>query len=243
MGRDFGGMRRRRGGQRDGGGRSPRPRRDREGGGGHERVHSEREITFEMHTRLEMFFNSDEQELALEPMNSFKRRVAHTVAKTFGMESESRGEEGDRHVFLRKTAETRIPDERPEAPEEESEAAYEEPDSEVDASPGNEMEAERETPAERPRERGFDRDRGRDRERGGRGERNERGSSRAWDYGTQSFSVNPGTSGARIVLKRDGSVELFREEEKEYVLEERLVTSRQFRVRNGKILQPGEPGY
>jgi hypothetical protein len=258
MSREMGGMRRRRGGQRDGqrdsGGRAPRHRRGQAGGhegGGQDREHSEREVTHEMFSRLEMFVNSEEAEMALEPMNSFKRRIAHTVAKEFAIESESRGEDRERHIFLRKTAETRVPDERPEppgpAPEREEEPDLEaETEAEPEAGPEapHEPDTERAPPRGRDRESGRAPERGRDRGRSDRGERGDRvGSSRPWDYGSQVFSVKAGPSGARIVLKRDGSVELYREEEKDYVVEERLVTSRQFRVRNGKIVQPGEPGY
>jgi hypothetical protein len=38
-------------------------------------------------------------------------------------------------------------------------------------------------------------------------------------------------------------VELYREEEKSYMVSDRVVTTRQFRIRDGKILQPGEPGW
>ncbi|HUJ77095.1 MAG TPA: hypothetical protein VL359_19675, partial [bacterium] len=76
------------------------------------------------------------------------------------------------------------------------------------------------------------------------GERREGGSSgKAWDYGSQVFPVDPGTNGVRIALKRDGSIELYQERDRSHVVAERLVTSRQFRVRQGKIVQPGEPGW
>jgi hypothetical protein len=44
-------------------------------------------------------------------------------------------------------------------------------------------------------------------------------------------------------LKADGSVEILREGERAQVLAERLITAREFRIRNGQLLQPGDPDY
>ena len=41
----------------------------------------------------------------------------------------------------------------------------------------------------------------------------------------------------------DGSIELFQERERHQVVADRVVTSKQFRVRKGRIVQPGEPGW
>ncbi len=66
---------------------------------------------------------------------------------------------------------------------------------------------------------------------------------RLWDYGIQTFNVNPGDKGIRMALKIDGSVELYREGEKRNIIADRLVEATEFRVRKGKILVPGEAGY
>lgn len=226
--------RRRRGGRRPEGDRGPPRGRGREDRDGFDRERSEREFTQEMQSRLKIFVEAEETELALEPMNSFKRRIAHNLAKDYQIQSESRGEERERHVFLRKTAETAIPPERPAEPEREQPAA---PEREESAAPERE---ERPAPerAERP-------------ERPARPERSDRdaprsssrSSSRAWDFGSQTFPVKPGPAGVHIALKVDGSVELYREADKNYVVADRVVTARQFRIRGGKIVQPGEPGW
>jgi hypothetical protein len=140
----------------------------------------DREFEREIEMRIGYFLQSDEQELHLEAMNSYRRRVVHNIAKNFNLQSESRGADRERHVALIKTETTKAP------------------------------------PARK---------------------------ARLWDYGSMSFPVNPGDKGIRIALKVDGSVELWREEEKGQIVAERLVTANQFRIRQGKILQPGEPGY
>lgn len=131
--------------------------------------------------RISYFLQSPEQELELEPMNSYRRRVVHNIAGKFHLRTESRGEDRDRYVCLIKTGET-------------------------PASPAPSR-------------------------------------VRLWDYGSQVFPVNPGPKGIHVALKVDGSVELLREEERAQVLAERLVTTHEFRVRQGKILVPGDPGY
>lgn len=141
----------------------------------------ERDFQREMDMRITYFLQSDEKELVLEPMNSYRRRLVHNLAKNYTLDTESRGEERERHVCLVKTGETQ------EAP----------PPSRV----------------------------------------------RLWDHGTQTFNVKPGTDGIRMALKVDGSVELWREEEKKYIIADRVVDASEFRIRQGKILVPGEPGY
>jgi hypothetical protein len=72
-----------------------------------------------------------------------------------------------------------------------------------------------------------------------------KGKSRAklWDFGAQTFPVNPGEHGVRIALKADGSVELWSESDRHRIVDERLVTSRQIRVRHGKIVTPEDPDW
>lgn len=63
------------------------------------------------------------------------------------------------------------------------------------------------------------------------------------DFGTRTFFVNPGKQGLRMALKMDGTVELSRPGEERYTLHERIVTTRQIRIRQGKIVQPEDPEW
>ncbi|MBI3992778.1 MAG: hypothetical protein HY342_05865 [Candidatus Lambdaproteobacteria bacterium] len=154
------------------------PRNSHDGKSGRDRA--ERDFQREIEMRLQYFVESEEKELEFEPMNSFKRRHVHNIAKTFNMESYSRGDEPARYVAVVKTAETEVPKTR------------------------------------KPRK---------------------------WDFGTQSFPIHPGQGGVHLALKLDGSIEMFREEDKDYVLDHAMVTAHEIRIRNGKILQPGEEGF
>ena len=58
------------------------------------------------------FIESDKQELKLEPMNSYKRRLAHKLGSNFKMESTSAGEDNERAVVLKKTDMTCLPNNR-----------------------------------------------------------------------------------------------------------------------------------
>jgi R3H domain len=186
-------------------GRDSRPARGPRDDRGQDRDRSEQEFTDEMHARLQQFLASDEQGMALEPMNSFKRRIVHNLAKDYQIETESRGEERERHVYLIRTTSSTTPADAPRR------------------EPGD-------APAAAPRERTED-------------ETDFPSSSRVWDFGSQTFPVNPGNTGVHIAIKRDGSIEIFQEKDRNHVVAERVVTSRQFRVRKGKIVQPGEPGW
>ena len=135
----------------------------------------------DLENRIQYFLSSEDKELDLEPMNSYKRRLAHKVATDYKLETDSRGEEPNRYVRLIRT-------EASEAPKEKS----------------------------RPK---------------------------LWDFGMQTFSVNPGEHGERMALKMDGSVELYQESEKHKVVDERIVTTRQFRIRKGKIVTPDDAGW
>ena len=81
-----------------------RPRRDEDPSAARERM--EKEFLREMEMRIAYFIQSDETELELEPMNSYRRRIAHNLASNYNMKSESRGEERERRVCLLKTGET-----------------------------------------------------------------------------------------------------------------------------------------
>jgi hypothetical protein len=161
--------------------RPRRPRREESRDPAEIKEKIDREFGREIEMRIGYFLQSDEQELALEPMNSYRRRMVHTIAKKFNLDSESRGEDRERYVCLIKTGET--------------------------------------APVPAPSR------------------------VRMWDFGTQSFNVNPGEHGVRMALKIDGSVEIWRESEKNHIITDRVVTSPQFRIRQGKIVMPGEPGY
>ena len=66
---------------------------------------------------------------------------------------------------------------------------------------------------------------------------------RLWDFGSQSFTVNPGENGIHLALKIDGSVEIWNEREKNQIIADRVVNTNEIRIRQGKILIPGEAGY
>ncbi len=66
---------------------------------------------------------------------------------------------------------------------------------------------------------------------------------RLWDYGSQTFPVNPGREGIHMALMLDGSVEIYREEERKHIVSDRVVHANEFRVRKGRIVVPGDPGY
>ncbi len=178
-----------------------------------DRERSEREFAGEMHRRLQQFLVSDEQGMALEPMNSFKRRIVHNLAKEYRIETESRGEDRERYVYLMRTTSSATPADAPRP-------------TPGEASPPVASSGERVRDSE-PLEDATDFP----------------SASRLWDFGSQTFPVNPGENGVHIAVKRDGSIEIFQEKDRSHVVAERVVTARQFRVRKGKILQPGEPGW
>jgi len=159
--------------------------RDRDPAEVKERI--DREFAREIEMRIAYFLRSPEEELELEPMNSYRRRMVHTIGIKFNLRTESRGEDRDRYVCLVKTPETLAPEAAAEA-----------------------------TPA---------------------------GRVRLWDYGSQTFPVNPGTEGIHMALKVDGSLELFREQDRAHIVADRVVTAREFRVRQGRILLPDDPDY
>lgn len=92
-----------------------RPRRDR--GRDRERERDpaeireriEKEFGREIEMRITYFLQSGEEELELEPMNSYRRRMVHNIAKKFQLQSESRGEDRERYVCLIKTPDAAAP--------------------------------------------------------------------------------------------------------------------------------------
>lgn len=171
---------------------------------------AERDFEKEIEMRLHYFIDSNEQELELEPMNSFRRRLVHNVAKTFNMETESRGEEPTRYVALIKTGDSAAPS----------------ADSETSAAPNSKTD-ETALPNRKAEEPAAPRGR----------------APRTWDFGNQTFPIDPGKDGVRLALKIDGSLEVWRESEQKYILFDCVVTAREVRVRQGKILQPGDSGW
>ena len=162
--------------------RPPRrpPRKDFEEGDPKER--QAKLFVSDLETRVKYFMAGEDQELELEPMNSYKRRLVHQVAKDFQLETDSRGEEPNRFVCLIKTKDSKTP---------------------ADRGP----------------------------------------KARLWDFGSQTFPVNPGSDGVRLALKVDGSIELVLDGKTHNILDEQLVTSKEIRIRKGKIVQPGEPNW
>lgn len=195
------------------------------------RERDERDFEREIRMRVRYFLQSDEDELELEPMNSFRRRVVHNAAKEWHLHSESRGDERDRHVVLIKTDETppasALEDEEPAEDEAPPEAV------EAEAPPPRSERGPRSSRGERPRERSGGRS------EGGGG----RSGGRLPDYGSQDFPVNPGSEGIHLALKDDGSLEIFRESDRPHIVSDRIVTAGPVRVRQGQILQPGDAGY
>ncbi len=66
----------------------------------------------ELETVFISFIESSKEQLDLEPMNSYKRRLAHKLSGQFQLESESIGEDKKRAVLLKKTPQTKIPGNR-----------------------------------------------------------------------------------------------------------------------------------
>ena len=59
--------------------------------------------------RIKYFLISEDAELDMEPMNSYKRRLVHKIAVDYKLGTESRGEEPERRVCLLRTGETEVP--------------------------------------------------------------------------------------------------------------------------------------
>ena len=140
----------------------------------------EKKFLEELENRIKYFLMSEDRQLELEPMNSYKRRLVHKLAVQYKLGTESRGEEPERWVCLIRTEEAVMPEGR---------------------------------------------------------------KPRLWDFGVQTFPVNPGKEGIRLALKSDGSLEVWSEAERHRILDDRLVTSRQVRIRNGKIVTPDDPEW
>ncbi len=71
---------------------------------------SDEELVAEINDALVRFINSEETQLQLAPMNSFRRRMVHKIGTEYKLTSESTGEGLNRSVSLRKTEITGIPE-------------------------------------------------------------------------------------------------------------------------------------
>ena len=70
---------------------------------------SDEELIVEINDVFVRFIKSEETQLQLEPMNSFRRRMVHKIGTLYKLTSESTGEGINRSVILRKTELTEIP--------------------------------------------------------------------------------------------------------------------------------------
>ena len=70
---------------------------------------SDEELIAEISDALVRFIKSEETQLQMEPMNSFRRRMVHKIGSKYNLTSESTGEGINRSVSLRKTELTEIP--------------------------------------------------------------------------------------------------------------------------------------
>ena len=70
---------------------------------------SDEELIAEINDALVRFIKSEETQLQLEPMNSFRRRMVHKICTKYKLTSESTGEGINRSVSLKKTELTEIP--------------------------------------------------------------------------------------------------------------------------------------
>ena len=71
---------------------------------------SDEELIAEINDALVRFIKSEETQLQLDPMNSFRRRMVHKIGIRYKLTSESKGEGINRSVSLRKTEQTGIPE-------------------------------------------------------------------------------------------------------------------------------------
>jgi len=63
------------------------------------------------------------------------------------------------------------------------------------------------------------------------------------DFGSQMFKVKATPEGTHLMLLEDGSLLLHDDKEKGQIVDHRVVQSNYVRVRKGKILVEGEPGW
>ena len=71
---------------------------------------SDQELMTDINAAIVCFIQSDESQLQMEPMNSYRRRMVHKIGNEYKLSSESTGEGDSRSVRLSKTATTAIPE-------------------------------------------------------------------------------------------------------------------------------------
>ena len=71
---------------------------------------SDQELMTDINAAIVRFIQSDESQLQMEPMNSYRRRIVHKIGTEYKLSSESIGEGDSRSVRLSKTATTAIPE-------------------------------------------------------------------------------------------------------------------------------------
>ena len=71
---------------------------------------SDQELMTDINSTIVRFIQSDEIQLQMDPMNSYRRRMVHKIGAEFKLSSESTGEGESRSVSLSKTETTAIPE-------------------------------------------------------------------------------------------------------------------------------------
>jgi hypothetical protein len=71
---------------------------------------SDQELLTDINSTIVRFIQSDEIQLQMDPMNSYRRRMVHKIGAEFKLSSESTGEGESRSVSLSKTETTAIPE-------------------------------------------------------------------------------------------------------------------------------------
>jgi len=71
---------------------------------------SDQELMTEINVALISFIKSNETNLQMDPMNSYRRRMVHKIGTEFKLTSESTGEGESRSVRLEKTNASAIPE-------------------------------------------------------------------------------------------------------------------------------------
>jgi hypothetical protein len=71
---------------------------------------SDQELLTDINSTIVRFIQSDEIQLQMDPMNSYRRRMVHKIGAEFKLSSESTGEGESQSVSLSKTETTAIPE-------------------------------------------------------------------------------------------------------------------------------------
>ncbi len=140
---------------------------------------SDQELMTEINEALVRFIKSEESDLQLEPMNSYRRRMVHKVGTEYGLTTESTGEGDTRSVHLSKTEKSKIPE-------------------------------------------------------------NLKTTNQTIDRGIEIFNAKPG---AEITLRNDGSFGVAIQEKQSRILDQKVVPTGEFRIRNNKIVCPEDSGW